>query len=113
MKSRLHKLSELYIKCSEHLKLEDFCKIKTDLYDADFWIIRKGTEDKVGMPTKEYNKEYIGIKVKEDAQLLPTYLYYLMTYIHSIGYFKNLAKGTLKLVHITTEDVKSIKLKSQ
>lgn len=89
--------------------LSEKAEIKTNFPEADFWIIRKGTENKVGSPTKEFSPEHIGIKVTSD-DLLPDYLYYAMQYIHSTGYYKPLSVGTLSLKNIKVSDVENIRL---
>ena len=90
-------------------KLSDHAVIKINYPDADFWIIRKGTEDKVGTPTKEFNPENIGIKVNSEF-LLPDYLFYAIQYLHMKGYFKQLSRGTLSLKNIRVSDVQHITL---
>lgn len=94
---------------SVSMTLSEKAEIKTNFPEADFWIIRKGSENKVGSPTKEFSPENIGIKVVSD-DLLPDYLYYAMQYIHSTGYYKNLAVGTLSLKNIKVSDVANIRL---
>jgi hypothetical protein len=89
--------------------LSEKTEMKTNFPEADFWIIRKGTEDKVGSPTKDFSPEHIGIKVISD-DLLPDYLYYAMQYIHSTGYYRPLAHGTLKLKNIKVSDIANIRL---
>ena len=89
--------------------LSEKAEIKTNFPDADFWIIRKGTENKVGSPTKEFNPEHIGIKVISD-DLFPDYLYYAMQYIHSTGYYLPLSVGSLNLKNIKVSDVANIRL---
>jgi hypothetical protein len=91
------------------VSLSEKAEIKTNFPEADFWIVRKGTEDKVGSPVKEFSPEYIGIKVISD-DILPSYLYYAMQYIHSTGYYRSLAHGTLKLKNIKISDVANVKL---
>ena len=91
------------------MKLGHICDIKTNFPDADFWLVRKGSEKEVGKPTKEYSPEHIGIKVIETDILYPQYLYYALMNLHSQGKFNELAKGTLRLKNIRTEDIKNIK----
>ena len=88
--------------------LSDLCDVKTNFPDADFWLIRKGTKEKVGIPTKEYSPEYIGIKVTDTERILPQYLFYWFQYIHTKKFFEQHSLGTLKLVHIRTEFVKNL-----
>jgi len=94
---------------SNSVRLSEKAEIKTNFPEADFWIIRKGTEDKVGSPTKEFSPEHIGIKVISE-DLLPEYLYYAMQYVHSTGYYRSLAHGTLNLKNIKVSDVSNVKL---
>ena len=92
------------------MKIGDLCQFKTNFPSADFWLIRKGSEDKVGKPVKEYSPEYIGVKVVETDHLDPGYAYYLFTYIHQQGFYKAKAKGTTKLRHITISDIKDLEI---
>lgn len=95
------------------MKLKDVCEIKLNFPEADFWLTRKGSEKEVGRPIKKFSPENIGIKVTDENILVPDYLYYIMTYFHSMGYFNQLSNGTLSLKNIRTEDVKNIKLRQQ
>lgn len=90
-------------------KLSDVAEINTNMPDADFWIIRKGTEDRVGEPTKTFSPEHIGVKV-DRASLVPDYLYYVMMNIHNQGYWKNVSYGSLALKNIRVSDVRNIPL---
>jgi hypothetical protein len=92
------------------LKLSDVATISVGDQDADFWIIRRGSEIQVGRPVREYNPEHIGIKVNRTDLLLPDYLYYALMHVHQRGYWKGVATGTLKLVNIKVSDVKNIAL---
>jgi hypothetical protein len=88
-------------------RLSEKTEIKTNFPEADFWIIRKGSQNSVGRPTKEFNKEHIGIKVISD-DLLPQYLFYKMEYVYSLGYYQNLAHGTTELKNISISDISNI-----
>jgi len=92
------------------MKLSDLCEIRTNFGDVDFWLQRKGSNDTVGTPTKEFNPENIGIKVIRTDILVPDYLYYVLMYHQRAGYFSNISKGTLNLKNIRVEDIKSIRL---
>ena len=48
---------------SKPSKISDVADIKISFAEADFWITRKGSIKEVGRPTKDFNKEKIGIKV--------------------------------------------------
>lgn len=92
-------------------KLGDLISISTGKDDADLYVTRRGSLESVGKPTKEYNKEAYGITIK-DRELLDTqYLYYMLMYVHSSGYFKSKAKGTTNLVNITKDDILNIPVK--
>tara|TARA_R110001599_G_scaffold100770_1_gene258085 strand:+ start:308 stop:589 length:282 start_codon:yes stop_codon:yes gene_type:complete len=90
------------------MKLVELTTIKTNFENADFWLVRRGSIESVGTPVKSFSQYHIGIKVVRTDILLPNYLYYAMKHVHTTGYWKPLANGTLKLVHITTTDVKNI-----
>lgn len=92
------------------IRIGSVCEVRTNFPDADFWMIRKGSEKEVGKPTYTFDKEYIGIKVIETNVLDPKYLFYLIQYMHSRGLFKQMSTGSLKLVHITVNQIKSIPL---
>ncbi len=94
------------------MKLKDVATIKTNFPEADFWIVRKGSESDVGKPTKKFSEYHIGIKVTSD-DLLPNYLYYALTYLHNEGYYKPLATGMSSLVNIQVKDVKNIQIGSK
>ena len=91
-------------------KLKDFCEIKTNMQDADFWLVRSNSSDKVGMPTKAFNKDYIGVKVTATDVLNKDYLFYLMMFFYSMGTFKKWSRGTLGLQHIKVKDVEQISI---
>ena len=91
------------------MKLSYLATIKTNHPDADFWIIRKGSESKVGTPVRTFSSEHIGIKVTATDVLIPDYLFYVMEHLVNIGYWKDRAMGTLNLKHITCQQVKDIR----
>ncbi len=78
--------------------LGDLCEIKTNFPEADFWL----TND--SKPTKNFNSVLVGIKVHRTDILVPGYLYYLMEYLHNMGYFIAMSKP------INPEDIKEIKV---
>jgi len=84
----------------------DLFEVKTNFPEADMWLIRKGTPDKVGSVTKTFSPEHIGIKVKDTNVILPSYLYYVLMHLHSTGLFKKQATGSTRLQNITTTMVK-------
>lgn len=95
------------------MKLCELATIRTNYPEANFWIVRRGSESRVGEPTRVFNKEHIGIKVERTDLLLPDYLYYAFVAIHNTGYWKTLATGTLNLVNIRVSDIRRIEMSPQ
>lgn len=91
-------------------RLKDFAKIGTNFPDADFWVIRKGSLDTVGMPVKEYSPEYIGIKITSPDILSSQFLYYAIMNAQNQGYFRAKANGVTNLVNIRVSDIADIQL---
>lgn len=89
-------------------QLSDFCRVSTNFSDADFWVVRRGSEDAVGKPTKEFNPEHIGIKVTATDRLDPQFLYYALLNLHNQGYWQSRAHGTLRLKNIRSSDLANI-----
>lgn len=92
------------------MKLSMLATIRTDYPEAHFWIVRRGSAERCGEPTRIYNPEHIGIRVDRTDILLPDFLFYAMVHIHQSGYWERLATGTLDLVNIRVSDVRSIEL---
>lgn len=89
--------------------LKHLATVKTNMQDADFWLVRKGSSKTVGKPVREFNPEHIGIKVTRTDVLDPQYLYYVLMNLHNQGYFAQRANGILELVNIRASDVADIK----
>lgn len=102
--------SEATLTESEGGKLGNLITVKLNDEAADFWITRRGSIETVGSPSKEFNPESFGITVVRTDMLLPQYLFYAIQHLHGRGYFKPLAKGSLKLVGIRADDIKNIQL---
>ena len=94
-------------------RLKDIAKIATNMQDADFWLIRKGSDKTVGKPVKEFDPARIGIKVVRTDVLDPKYLYYVMMNLHNQGHFARTANGTTNLVNIRVEDIANIPIGQQ
>lgn len=101
------------IRESSHIRFGDIATIKTNFQDADFWIVRRGSEKTVGQPTKEFSPEHIGVKIERTDLLIPDYMYYMIMNFHQQGVFRQLARGTTRLVSIRSEDIKNISLEIQ
>lgn len=87
------------------LKLGDVAKVGVNMPDADFWVVRRGSEREVGRPVKTFNPEHFGIKV---TRLDPGYLYYALAHLHGQGAWKLRAHGTLALVNLRASDLRDI-----
>ena len=92
------------------MTLGDLCEFKINFPEADFWLVRKGSDKTVGMPVKEFDSERIGVKVIQTDVLDPQYLYYVFMHLQQSGKFIPLAHGTLKLKNISIRDIKSISI---
>lgn len=90
--------------------LSRIATIKTNFPEAQFWIVRRGSANQCGKPTREYNTEHIGIYINRTDLLLPDYLFYMLIAIHNKGEWEKVATGSLSLVNIKTSDIKKIKL---
>lgn len=89
------------------MKLKDIISIKIDNPNADFWIIRRGSSSQVGKPSREYSKEAYGVTITH-PDILTEYLFYLMQYVHSTGYYKG--SGVTRLVNIKASDILDLEL---
>ena len=98
---------------SSGTRLKDLAKIATNMPDADFWLVRKGSDKTVGKPVKEFDPSRIGVKVVRTDVLDPNYLYYAMMNLHNQGHFARIANGTTNLVNITVNDIANIPLGQQ
>lgn len=92
------------------MRLSDVATIQTNFPEAHFWIIRRGSADRCGEPTREFNPEHIGIRITRLDLLLPDYLFYALMHVHQDGNWKTLVTGTLSLVNIRVSDVRRIEL---
>lgn len=91
-----------------NMRLKDVCIFSTEFPDADFWLIRQGDINEIGKPTKEYNEDYIGVKVRRTDLVLPDYLYYVFMYLNSQKLLTKLAVGATNLKSIRISDIKEI-----
>jgi len=95
------------------MKLKHLCSISTGSEQADFWVVRRGSVEKVGKPTFDFNPEHYAVTVTRTDKIIPKWLYYVFEHLHSSGYFKPLATGTLRLVNIRKSDLENIEFKEQ
>lgn len=92
------------------MRLSDVATIKTNFPEAHFWIVRRGSVDGCGEPSRAFSPEHIGVRVDRLDLLLPDYLFYALVHVHQVGYWKRIATGTLALVNIRVSDVRRIEL---
>lgn len=85
-------------------------EIRTNFPSADFWLVRRGSLDRLGEPTKEFNPEHIGFKVRDEYldRILPQFMFYWFMNMHQTGAWKQFATGALPLQHIRIEQVRSL-----
>ena len=95
------------------MRLSDLADIATNQPEADFWLIRRGSEREVGRPVEEYDPGRIGVRVTRTDILLPRYLSYVFMDLHARGYWIPRAHGTLRLVNIKVADVKHLELEAR
>jgi hypothetical protein len=92
------------------MRLGDVVNVGTKMEDADFWIHRRHSIDKVGHPTREYNPQHFGVKVTRPDILDPKYAYYMMQHIANTGHFRQFATGITELVNIQKNHITDIPL---
>ena len=97
------------------MTLGTICEFKLNFENADFWLIRKGSEKTVGTPTRSFNEENIGVKVREEYldRVLPDFIFYYFQYLQQIGMFSQLSHGTLQLKNISLNDIKNLPVSFQ
>lgn len=102
------------------ISLSQLATISSDVQEPDFYIRRKGSEKSLGdvsktRPEGSHKSSWFGIKLSDIGKefLDPNYLYYVMMNVKNQGTWRQLAKGTLELVHITKEDIGSLAFEVQ
>jgi hypothetical protein len=94
------------------MKLKHIVDLKVNDPEADFWLIRKGSANKVGRPTREFSPEHIGVTIKRHDLVIPDYLFYVFEHLSNQGVFVSMARGTTNLQSISVNDLKNIPLTS-
>lgn len=92
-------------------KMGHLLKVGTKMEDADFWITRRGSIDKVGHPSRDYNPEHFGVKVTRPDLLDPRYAYYMFQHLATSGHFRQFADGVTNLVNIRSNHITDIPIK--
>jgi len=91
------------------IKLKYLVNVGVRMENSDFWLIRRGSLDKLGKPVYTYYREHIGIKVVS-PYLLPTYLYYTMLNLYNHKYWIYNSYGSTNLKHIRVEDIRNLNI---
>lgn len=86
-------------------------EIRTNFPEADFWITRRGSADKLGSVSDTFNPESFGVR-NRNHQIDPTYLRYALEHVHNQGWYKGRGHGTTNLQNIRLEDVRSIPIEA-
>jgi len=85
----------------------DYFNIKGGFLNAPFHLQRKGSEKTVGRIRSGFEKYDIGVKSKDPSKIVDNFAKYSFMNLHSQGYWKNKAYGTLRLKNIRVADVKA------
>ncbi len=94
------------------MKLKHIVDLRVNDPDANFWLIRKGSANRVGRPTREFSPEHIGVTVTRSDLVIPDYLFYVFEHMANQGLFVALAHGTTNLQSISIKDLKNIPLRT-
>ena len=57
------------------MKLKSLCSLKTGYVTADFWVVRRGSIESLGKPTRNFNPEHIGVKVERSDIVIEKWLF--------------------------------------
>ena len=90
------------------MHLRDLALVATHMPNADFWIIRKGSQQQVGRPVTQYQPQYMGVKVTAGDKIDPKFLYFVMQHLHNQGYWAARSHGITDLKHIRIADVADV-----
>ncbi|MEG5043566.1 hypothetical protein [Microcoleus sp. B4-C1] len=80
--------------------------IKNNYPDADFWLINKGSQDKLGKPIKKFEPFLTGIKCP--VLVIPEYGYYMCLHLHQQGLWKKYAIGSITWKNLRLKDIKAV-----
>jgi len=101
--------AEKYAAARKALTLADLVKLESvPDENANFYLVRRGAANKVGMPTRDFNPEHYGAYVYRPDIVDPNYLYYALQNLHQQGAFERAARGTTGLQNLRMSDLYSI-----
>lgn len=110
MVARLSRTSKSQITESSNMKIGDVVSVVQGNEDADFWIVRRGSVENLGKVLDQYDPNAFGITIKDSEMLDVNYAKYFFKYLHMRGTWAQHSHGSLRLVHITKEDVLNLPL---
>lgn len=90
------------------LRLKDIARVSIGDPNADFWVTRRGSEETVGKPTHSFNPEAFAVTITDTERFPSNFVYYMIQWLWSSGYFKPLARGSLRLVGIRKQDLEDV-----
>ncbi|MEG4171153.1 MULTISPECIES: hypothetical protein [unclassified Microcoleus] len=80
--------------------------VKNNFPEADFWLINKGSKNKLGEPVKEFQPYLTGIKCP--VLVLPDYAFYMCLHLYQQGLWQQYSQGSLNLQHLRLKNVKEV-----
>ncbi|MEG4503847.1 hypothetical protein QUA81_13375 [Microcoleus sp. F6_B4] len=80
--------------------------VRKNFAEADFWLINKGSTDKLGEPVKKFEPFLTGIKCP--VLILPDYGFYLCLYLYQMGLWQGYSRGSINLQHLRLKDIKEV-----
>lgn len=80
--------------------------VRNNYPEADFWLINKSSQEKLGEPVKKFEPFLTGIKCP--ALILPDYGYYLCLHLHHQGFWKQYSIGSISWKNLRLKDIKSV-----
>jgi hypothetical protein len=92
------------------MQLGDYISVSIADTEADFWVIRRGSPNRIGRPVRLYAPEHYGIRITARDKLDPNFLFYMFEYLANQGYFRSKMIGSTNLVNIRKDAITSIEL---
>lgn len=80
--------------------------VKTNFPEADFWLINKGSKQKLGEPVKEFQPYLTGIKCP--ALILPAYGFYMCLHLYQQGFWQEYSQGSINLQNLRIKYIKEV-----
>jgi len=84
-------------------ELGDVAEVGFGMTDADFWVVAAGTAELIGMPTKEYNRDYLGIKVYRPDLVDSDFLFHLIKQVQEQETFPRVAQQEFPMYYLDVD----------